>query len=241
MSGPVRLVVTRPLEDARPLAATLEAMGHEVLVEPMLSIRSETGWSTDTGGAGSVAFTSANGVRAWLAADGTRDLTAWCVGPATAAAARAAGFGTVHEAGGDVASLAAHIIEQAQPDAGTVLHVAGKHRAGDLAGRLGEAGVKVTSLHAYTAIPADRASSTLLGWAKDAQNRAFGVLVFSPRTARLFVDVLTQSGLADDLPHGRFFCLSDGVGAPLREAGARSIAIASRPTEQALLALLPTP
>ena len=51
-------------------------------------------------------FTSANGVRALAALTPRRDLPALCVGPATAAAARQAGFVNCFEAAGDARALA---------------------------------------------------------------------------------------------------------------------------------------
>ena len=51
---------------------------------------------------------------------------------ATAAAAQAAGFAKIRQAGGDVAALAA-LIARHKDEAAPVLHIAGRDRAGDLA------------------------------------------------------------------------------------------------------------
>ena len=88
----MRILITRPREDAAALAEKLKARGHDVIVEPMLEIRPVAGAKVDLQGVQAVVFSSANGVRAFALAESRRDLPALCVGDTTAAAAREAGF-----------------------------------------------------------------------------------------------------------------------------------------------------
>src|SRR5207302_7953240 len=102
----MRALVTRPIEDAAPLAAALKARGIEAVVVPMMSI-----WPIGTpprlDGIAALLFTSANGVRAFAGLSERRDLPCFAVGPATAAALTEAGFTPVAIAGGHVEALAA--------------------------------------------------------------------------------------------------------------------------------------
>ncbi|MGH6929838.1 MAG: uroporphyrinogen-III synthase, partial [Dongiaceae bacterium] len=116
-------LVTRPEEDAAPLAAALAERGIEVTVEPLLTIRPVADAPIDLQGAQALLFTSANGARSFAALAATRDLSGWrelpvfAVGDASAAAARDAGFSRVESAGGDVAALARLVIDRLDPKA----------------------------------------------------------------------------------------------------------------------------
>jgi uroporphyrinogen-III synthase len=63
------------------------------------------------------------------------------------------------------------------------------------------------------------------------------VLHFSPRSAEIFVMLARQARLESALHSIRHLCLSEAVASVLSEAGAGA-EIASRPEEEALLALL---
>ncbi|NWG52209.1 MAG: uroporphyrinogen-III synthase, partial [Hydrogenophilaceae bacterium] len=89
-----RLLVTRAEPGASETARRIEALGGEAALAPMLSIRNIPA-DADTAHAQAVLFTSANGVAAFAAASAARALPVLCVGEATAAAARAAGFARV--------------------------------------------------------------------------------------------------------------------------------------------------
>ena len=97
-------------------------------------------------------FTSANGVRAFCEASARRDLTAWCVGPATLKAAQLAGFTTCEHGDGNSEDLADLVIAKARADAGKLIHVANAAAAGQLAQRLGGAGFGVEFAPLYACL-----------------------------------------------------------------------------------------
>ena len=68
-------------------------------------------------------FTSSNGVRAFAELSPRRDLPAFAVGDATAAAALAAGFTQFKSAGGDVRDLARLVASSLKPADGLLFHV----------------------------------------------------------------------------------------------------------------------
>ncbi len=136
----MNVLVTRPEADAAALAEELAARGHSAVIEPLFTIVAGPEAALDLSGVQAVALTSANGARALAGRTARRDLPVFAVGDATAAAARAAGFAEVESAGGDVALLAALIASRLDPGAGPVLHAAARRVAGDLKGRLEQAG-----------------------------------------------------------------------------------------------------
>ncbi|HEV7371590.1 uroporphyrinogen-III synthase [Arenibaculum sp.] len=237
MSGPYRrLLVTRPGEDGRALAALVEARGATALIDPMLEIEHHAGPPLDLAGAQALLFTSANGVRAAAARTSERSLPAFAVGDATARAARAAGFADVRSAGGDVGDLTALVARSLVPGAGRLVHAAGTAVAGDLGAALAAAGFVVERAVLYAARPAaSLAESTvreLYAGTIDA------VLFFSPRTARSFVRLAGQAGLDARLVAVDALCLSTAVAMEARTMPWHAIRVAERPEQATLLDLL---
>jgi uroporphyrinogen-III synthase len=143
------VLVTRPRGEAEIFAVALAMRGHDAVLAPLLDIVLDETARVDMGGVRAVLFTSANGVRAWTRVGAPHESEAFCVGDATAQAAREAGFPTVHSAGGDVAALAELVRAKLSPADGALLHAAGSALAGDLAGDLGKDGYEVRRVQLY--------------------------------------------------------------------------------------------
>jgi uroporphyrinogen-III synthase len=232
----MRVLITRPKEDADELAASLAARGIEAVVEPMLAIRRREGGPRDFAGAQALLVTSANGARALAAATARRDLPVLAVGPGSAAAARAAGFMQVTSADGDVTALAELCRRTLAPGKGRLVHAAGSTVAGDLAGALGAAGFEVERLVLYEAVPADALSARCAELLRERGLDA--VLLFSPRTAATFVSLVRRAALADALGETDALCLSRAVADAAGAVRWRRILVATRPDAQSLLRLL---
>lgn len=233
----IRVLVTRPREEAETLAARLEALGYASVIAPIIVVRSLPDAVVDASGMQALVFTSANGVRALAQARGgadvSRDLPAFAVGSATAAAARAAGFHDVREGGGNVAELARLIAAQCAPAGGAVLHVSGSTVARDLGGLLATSGVSVRRAVLYEAAPIERLddeTARLL-----AEGEIGAALFFSPRTAAAFVKLIRSSRLAPSLARIAAIALSPAVAEALQPVSFACILTASRPTTDALL------
>ena len=149
-----RILITRPREDAEPLAALLAEHGIDSLIEPLMLAEILAGETLDLAGVQALIATSANGVRAFAARDPCRSIPVCCVGDATARAAREAGFADVSSAAGDVEALAEMIVGRHDPADGAFLHIAGTVTAGDLAGRLQASGFAYRRAVLYEMRPA---------------------------------------------------------------------------------------
>ena len=236
----MRVLVTRPQPAAAALAGRLAALGHEVLVAPLLSIVPEIHAGERLAqalvDAQAVLFTSVNGVEAFAAATGRRDPRVFAVGDATARAARAAGFAEVETAGGDVASLVALVRARATPGAGALIHARGSDVAGDLAGDLAAAGLTLSRIALYRAIPVEMLEATVI--AAFRQGRIDAALFFSPRTAAAFVRLARAAGIEGDCAAVAAVALSPAVGAELGALSWRRLLTAKEPTESAALDVL---
>ncbi len=240
----MRILITRPKEDADTFAATLVARGIDVTVEPLLSIQPVIAPQIDLDGVQAILFTSANGVRCFAAASPRRDLKVFAVGDASATSAREFGFGSVESAAGDVGSLASLVADRVKASDGALLHAAGSSLAGDLKSQLETAGYTVRRVSLYDAVPASELSSSTL------MNLRLGgidaIALFSPRSARTFVQLWRQterSGAEQPgakrmgLAQVTALCLSAAVAREVADLDWRRVEIAAAPDSASLLAL----
>jgi len=229
-------LITRPEEDAQPLAEALRARGFTVTVEPLLSVAPVSGASVDLAGVQALLFTSANGVRALATLSPRRDLPVLAVGDASATVARSLGFVAVTSAAGNVEDLARLTQDQLDPARGALLHVAGSAVAGDLAGRLAAAGFETRRAVLYEARAADRLSPETRR--RLAQGELDWVLFFSPRTAATFVELARAAGLTSDCAKATALCLSPAVAEAASALPWRAVNSAARPDLSAMLEMV---
>lgn len=231
----MRVLITRPIEDAKPLADALAERGIDVLIEPLLEITQLENVEIDLQGVQALLFTSANGVRAFAAASPRRSLRVFAVGDGSAEAARRAGFDEVESAKGDVEALAALVVDRLKPDGGILFHAAGTVTAGDLKSRLEALGYEVRRAQLYdakiaTALSTETRANLTLGGI-DA------ILLFSPRTARTFADLWRAAG-SPSLGNIEALCLSAAVAREIDILGWSGVEIADRPDLPSMLALV---
>lgn len=229
----MRLLVTRPQGDGERTAALLRARGHAVELAPLLRIEPldfelpDISWRA-------VVMTSANAARA-VARHPRREaltaLEAFTVGRHTGDAARAAGFRTVHSAGGDKDDLADLLRARAGAGSAPLLYLAGEDRAGDLA-----ADVPVVTVIAYRALKVERFPPAVA--AALARGALDGVLHFSARTAQAYLDCAARERILEHALAPVHFCLSRQVARPLSAAGAAAVRIAARADEAAMIELV---
>jgi uroporphyrinogen-III synthase len=229
----MHLIVTRPEEDAGPLKSRLEALGHEVTLAPLLRIVAREGIDIPDLDYQLAVATSANGVRSLQANDHVKSIRILTVGPQSLKAAQESGFGHAEAQGGDVARLAAYIIANFRPEAGPILYLSGAETAGDLQGNLQTAGFEVDRFTLYDAVPANS-----LGAAAEElrQQRADAVLLYSPRTARMWAALVDAEDLEDVAAVPLYLCLSENVAAALPDNWHRHVAEA--PQDNQMIALL---
>ncbi len=204
-------LITRPDDDAEPLAAALIARGITVVREPLLAVKPVADAAVDLDGVQALLFTSANGVRAFANLSQRRDLPVFAVGDNTARTARAAGFDNVESAAGAVDDLARLVARRLDPKRGALFHAAGSAVAGDLAGLLGEKGFELRRVMLYSA---DQAAALTDDANARLERGEIGlVLLFSPRTAETFVTLVRGAGDAamQGIEQATALCLSPAV------------------------------
>jgi uroporphyrinogen-III synthase len=225
----MRVAVTRPQVDGERTAAALEALGHEVLVAPLMRIEPVAADLAGTWSA--IVITSANAMHATAFAD--KRLPVFAVGDRSAEAAQQAGFTEVISANGDIKDLVRLVVSHSAGAKAPLLYLAGEDRSDDLVARLATQGITAEMKVVYRTVA--EAFPPVLAAALESGD-VDAVLHFSRRSAELFVAGARSAGMADPALDVRHLCLSAQVAEPL--AGAGRIAVAARPEEAALLALL---
>jgi len=230
------VLITRPEEDALPLAETLRARDLRVLIEPMLRIKPIRDVTIDLNGVQALLFSSSNGVRAFAALNKNRDLPVFTTGEASARVARNLGFKIVDGADGDVNGLVRLVRHRVKPEGGALFHGAGSVVAGDLAAQLTSLGYTLRREVVYEAVQADELSPPLLQ--KLEAGEIDIVLLFSPRTVETFLSLMKTSGKLDALSHTTALCMSRQVADAARQATWRDVDVAERPELNAMLSLI---
>lgn len=221
-----RVLLTRPRRDSAALARRIRAAGHQVLIAPM----AEPLWLMPDlpEDAQALVLTSAHALEALRHHPNVprrlQGLPLHAIGPATARAARRAGFKIASQAGGDRAALKAAL---ARRHAGQqVLYLCGE----PLTAPLDAHGVVVVARTLYRMVPNTRlpapARRALLAGEVD------WAVLLSANTARIFRAIMESSGARRD--GLKLACLSPAVAAAAGQ-GWGDIVVAREPDVVKLL------
>lgn len=238
----MRLIVTRPENDSTELVAALKATAQDVMQIPLLEIEFFEDVAIVTDNLQAVLITSANGARGLAKNTALAELTGLkvvCVGPASRAAAQKAGFRDVATAEpGDVSGVVEFVISNLDPNAGDLLYASGEKTSGDLVGQLTAKGFGVRRTVLYKAKRARQLP--LIAEQQIETGQVDGVLLYSPRTAKIWLSV-TQGVISPArLSELHYYCLSANVAAVLYKSLGNSadVTICETPDNNAMIAAI---
>jgi uroporphyrinogen-III synthase len=231
----MRVLITRPAQDAARFAAVLAAHGHQALCASLLTVHFLEGPPLALDGIAAVLATSANGIRALARRTQRRDVPVYAVGPQTAEAARETGFSRIECAYGDAAALAEAVPHWAKPETGALFYAAGRGH-GRLKMLLEAKGFSVRLEELYEVA----AEKTLPRAARAAlaNHELDAVLLFSPRSAAVLRDTILKAGLTDACKSLTAVCLSAAAAEALAPLSFRTTLVAAHPNQDAVLASL---
>jgi uroporphyrinogen-III synthase len=227
------LWLTRPQADSEAFAAMLAPYRIETLIAPVMRI--EPVAIDDFGGKpDGILLTSRHAVTALNAVPADwRSLPVACVGEATAAAARAAGFPAIIEGGGDALSLAKRVSDRMRP--GTkLLYLCGEETRIDLPALLRAKNIVVESCLAYRALAVTSLPPALIEAANGGKIGA--ALFFSPRSAQIARARMKEACIEKAAADMTAYCLSVAVAEAAGSWGA--VKVAASPTAAAMTRLI---
>ena len=236
------IIVTRPEPDGSSLAQRLSSQGYATLLCPLMRIEADPGAVVPAGRKyQALLITSANGLRAIEQAGQLEHLLVLpviAVGPASARLATAMGFADVREAGGDVKAVADLVGQTLTPAGGPLLYITGKARAGDLKGDLENGGFTVDRLEAYSAVPTGALDEDTITAIRSGE--ADTVLLYSPRTARIWARLVKSHDLTDEAAAMTRICLSQAVADAVNAEFGQDLTnvVANAPNDDAMLEAL---
>ena len=142
------------------------------------------------------------------------DTPCFCVGKQTAQCAKDNGFQQITVADGDVESLLDTIIQHEAPQETEWFHLRGRDHIGGLVQRLQQKGYNAQGVCGYNAEPITHLAPEVITAITDHQ--VHGVLLYSPRTAKLFELLVQLHGLLHCCPAMAIYGLSPAVLEALR-------------------------
>jgi uroporphyrinogen-III synthase len=235
----MHVLITRPERDAADLKSRIEALGCEVTVAPLLEIAFNEVPSDALIDAAGLIATSRNGLTALAASPAmalAKSLPVFAVGPATALLARELGFATVIAGAGTAADLVPVLEKHADAGARPFVHLGGDHQAFDLAGALRSRGISLGRVEAYRSVAVKTFSAAVTGLL--ARRALDAVILMSPRTARVWTDLVRALPDKPDLTKVTHVCLSPAVAAALKPLGAVRTEISAAPNGNEIVALV---
>ena len=254
----MRFLITRPQADAERLAEQLRALGHEALISPLMKVVCRQ--TQAEGGAGEpdapdapdmidgTIITSRNALfclqQAGTLAGGRSAIAAlplFAVGEASAALALELGFRQVLQGPGNAEQLLETIREyfssrapQEQPL--RLYHPGGVKKAFDMQPGLAQMNIGLVRRLVYETPEADsftpQARAALL--AGDLR----GVILLSPRSARIFQSLLEKDAAFKRAPPITALCLSQKVADSLEASGGFVKKVSAQPNMPAMLRLI---
>jgi uroporphyrinogen-III synthase len=234
----MHVLVTRPEAESAELKNKLEAMGHTVSSCPLLTIAYDAP-PLNLQGIQAFIATSRNGLQGLARSPEiafARSLPLFAVGPGTAALARDLGFSSVIEGPGRAEDLVPLIAASLEPDGGPLLHASGDKIAFDLVGALAAQGFDVRREIVYRSVATAALDARVAAAIKAGTVDA--VILMSPRTANVFMDLVAAAGLSAEARRLRFYCLSTAVADTLAPLGASKVKVARQPNSEEMLAAL---
>ncbi|MGQ0673507.1 MAG: uroporphyrinogen-III synthase [Hyphomicrobium sp.] len=234
----MRLLVTRPEPDASLLKDKLASLGHVGIVVPLLAIRYSRA-QIPLNDIQALVATSRNALRALagnpVLSKATR-LPIFTVGPGTAEMAAELGFERIVPGPASARDLVPVIVSRGEPGGRPLLLLAGDRQAFDLESALEERGFTVLRKIVYRSEAVEALAPGVIADLRDGL--VDGVILMSPRTAEVFVELTTAAGLDEAVRGFHYFCLSAAVANRLGVIPPASCHVAEAPNTEELLALI---
>ncbi len=218
------ILITRPIEDAIELVASLQQKNYDVICEPFLDVVFHDRQIDDLETYEGLIFTSKNAVRAFGQDTQNRELPVWTVGDATQDLAIELGFKDVQSASGDLKALQG-ILPQKR-----LLYIRGEHVSGDLTG---------SDIHEEILYHTDMKQKISKNTLDMIGNGAFSHIVFfSTRTADAFTTIIEHEKLGQGLVDSKVLCLGSSMIKSVSVLPWKEILVANQPDRDSVVKLL---
>lgn len=225
-----RVLIIRSLEDALPLAQTLEEEGIATCVHPLYEPQFYP--PIDLENPQALIITSKNALRAIDSIESLKTVPLYVVGDQTARFARDQGYKVIHNASGTSEELLQLILKKASPDQGILWHLSGKVMKGDLVGSLCAHEFEARRQVVYEMCSPQTLPEAL--YSALSEKKISHILFFSPHTTKIFVSLIKKCGLEDKMHSIEALCLSKDVEDEVQGTRWKKIWVSPQPTQKSL-------
>jgi uroporphyrinogen-III synthase len=232
----MHILITRPKDVALTLAGKLKALGHHVLMDPLLKVTPTTPILPPLDAFQGVVTTSQQAIRCLADLTDQRDFLLWCVGKESEQVASQLGFQNIQSAGGSAARLLCALEKTIPVGSLPLLHASGDVIRLDLVRLLREKGIAAHRITLYKTEEATALShethQAILADTLDI------ILFYSPRTARIFQRLCQASHLQGKCVRITAGCLSPAIAQEIESLPWKDIRVAKQTiTDDLLIAL----
>ena len=237
----MRLIVTRPEPAAGKTAKKLRALGHDVIISPVLEIV-DSGLDMPAGVFSAILVTSSNALRV-MKSRGIDEILLqtplYVAGDRTAEKARETGFENVHSASGNAGNLVELLNDDADLIGGgenPLLYVCGADATSGFLEDLEKLGLQVISWINYKAILVDQLTHKSVELL--ISGNPVGVVLYSARSARQFSQLLMAQIPTQHFDNIEFYSISENVKKALALPLQKQCLVANNPDEASLFELI---
>ena len=229
----MHILLTRPLEDSHKLILKFQSLGHIVSHIPLISIEKVNYENLDFSKFNGIIFTSSNAIEHLEIKNINKRIDCFCVGNATEAMAKNAGFQNIYSASGNVNNLKEIILQNFESSKGQLLYVSGEVISNDLDKQLILEGYNVERIINYKAIQVEKFNSELIEQLK--QKMPDIVYVYSQNSAVSFLNLIKNYSLQNLWLNTNLMCIGEKTSAILNEIKWKKIFLFNPGEEEFLL------
>lgn len=232
----MKILLTRPVEDSQRIANDLKELNINSVISPLLEIHRKRNKEIDYEKYQSVLITSKNAAFGLCDSAIKKSLPIYCVGDATSSFIESLGFSNVISASGDVSDLIRITAANLNPSNGPIVHLSGQHVKHNIKKELEYLHFEVDVSVIYEAKEVKSFNADIL---KSLEKKEItGVFLYSPRSARIFIDNLKRIKLTAAAQDLKVYCISLAVADELKELKWKKVLIAEKPDNAEMLALV---
>ena len=208
------ILITRSKENAAELVKTLEEAGFKVFCEPLLTIEkfksSPAFLAQNSAKISAAIITSSNACDALVESKLSRDLKIFSVGKSTSKKLTDFGFTNLETAVPENAKSLLELIKKNHNNSGVIAYFHGSSITLDFAAELKKSKIEVVKIPAYQANEIENFSAEFLEL--NAAEKFFDyVLIFSSKSAEIFLKMASQHNLLAYFNSSNLLCLSQQI------------------------------
>ena len=229
----MHILLTRPLDDSKELILKFSSLNHKVSHLPLLNIQKKKFIEPNYQDFKGIIFTSANALKNLDVSKIDKYIICFCVGAATESKAKQLGFQNIFCADGNVNNLKELILQNFNPESGSILYVSGEIVSYNLDKDLVAEKYAVKRIINYTAIPNEILNDNFIIEIKSSVPEI--VFIYSENSAKTFLNLIKKYNLEKLWMDTNLMCIGERASTVLNDIKWKKIFLFNSGEEEFLL------